>query len=127
MENETMNSLLEAIKESESSQGKQPGFPHAPAGWTREAAVKVARDEGLDLDDNHWETVRALQEFYARHQDSPIVLRELHDALDERFHTKGGKKFLYELFPGGPVAQGCRIAGLKAPAGTTDKGFGSVA
>ena len=122
-----MTSLLEAITESEGSQGRQPGFPHAPAGWPREAALKVARDEGLDLDNGHWETVRALQAYYARHQDGSLNLRELHDALDERFHTKGGRKFLYELFPGGPVAQGCRIAGLKAPAGTTDKGFGSVA
>jgi hypothetical protein len=29
--------------------------------------------------------------------------------------------------PGGPVAQGCRIAGLTAPAGVTDKSFGSSA
>jgi tRNA 2-thiouridine synthesizing protein E len=53
-------------------------------------------------------------------------MRELHDALDENFHGKGGLKYLYQLFPGGPVAQGCRIAGLKAPAGATDKSFGSV-
>jgi len=26
-----------------------------------------------------------------------------------------------------PVAQGCRIAGLKVPRGAIDKGFGSVA
>lgn len=122
-----MTSLLEAITESDGTQGKEPGFPHAPAGWTREFALKMARAEGLDLDDGHWETVRALQAYYARHQNGSLNLRELHDALDEHFHTKGGRKFLYALFPGGPVAQGCRIAGLKAPAGATDKGFGSVA
>jgi len=47
--------------------------------------------------------------------------------LGEKFHRQGGIRHLYQLFPGGPVAQGCRIAGLKAPAGATDKGFGSVA
>jgi hypothetical protein len=31
------------------------------------------------------------------------------------------------LFSGGPVAQGCRLAGLNAPAGAVDRGFGSVA
>jgi tRNA 2-thiouridine synthesizing protein E len=36
-------------------------------------------------------------------------------------------KYLYTLFPGGPIVQGCRLAGLKAPAGATDRGFGSVA
>ncbi|MDH5470718.1 MAG: TusE/DsrC/DsvC family sulfur relay protein, partial [Gammaproteobacteria bacterium] len=28
--------------------------------------------------------------------------------------------------PGGPIAQGCRIAGLVPPAGSKDSGFGSV-
>src|SRR5574341_927751 len=48
-------------------------------------------------------------------------------ALDEKFHRQGGIRRLYLLFPGGPVAQGCPLAGLKAPAGATDRGFGSVA
>ncbi|MEN8176928.1 MAG: TusE/DsrC/DsvC family sulfur relay protein, partial [Pseudomonadota bacterium] len=72
----------------------------------------------------HWEMLRALQEYFARN-DQPNV-RELHDALDEKFHSRGGLKRLYVLFPGGPVAQGCRLAGLEAPAGATDSSFGSV-
>jgi len=122
-----MTSLIVAIMEAESGASKDSQFPHAPGDWTREVALKTARDEGLDLLEDHWEAVRALQEYYARHQDGSLNLRELHDALDEHFHPQGGRKYLYELFPGGPVAQGCRIAGLKAPAGATDKGFGSVA
>ncbi len=53
-------------------------------------------------------------------------MRELTDALDEAFHMNGGIKYLYKLFPGGPLVQGCRMAGLQAPAGAEDKGFGSV-
>lgn len=121
-----MTSLIEAILQAESGAGKDAQFPHAPDGWTREGAVQTARTEGLDLNEDQWEAVRALQEYYARHRDGALNLRELHDALDEHFHAKGGRKYLYELFPGGPVAQGCRIAGLKAPAGATDKSFGSV-
>lgn len=104
-----------------------PTFPHAPAGWSVSEASRAAADEGLQPTDTHWEAVRALQEFFARHDDGPAVnARELHDALDERFHTQGGMKFLYRLFPGGPVAQGCRLAGLEPPAGSVDRGFGSV-
>jgi tRNA 2-thiouridine synthesizing protein E len=104
-----------------------PGFPHAPAGWTRQAGGDTASAEGLQLEDAHWEAVRALQEFFDRHRDDPSInSRALHDALEEHFHAEGGIKYLYSLFPGGPVTQGCRLAGLEAPAGSSDTGFGSV-
>lgn len=103
-----------------------PGFPHAPYDWSRESAEAAAREEGLRLTDDHWRVVRALQEFYARHEDPAINVRELHDALDEHFHPEGGIKHVYTLFPKGPIAQGCRLAGLQPPTGAQDKGFGSA-
>lgn len=104
-----------------------PLFPHAPPEWTPTVAQEVARQENLALSDDHWELVRGLQAFYARHEDAPVTLTELHDALEEKFHHKGGIKYLYTLLPGGPIAQGCRLAGLSAPGGATDRSFGSVA
>jgi tRNA 2-thiouridine synthesizing protein E len=107
-----------------SGTGPSAAFPHAPQDWSEAAATEVAQSEGLTLDDNHWEVVRALQEYFARNAQANI--RELHDALDEKFHAQGGRKFLFKLLPGGPVAQGCRLAGLTPPAGAESKSFGSV-
>lgn len=105
-----------------------PGFPDAPMGWSLEQARELADADGLYLSETHWDVVRALQHYYAQHEGrAAINLRELHDALEERFHGDGGLRLLYRLLPGGPVAQGCRIAGLKAPPQATDSGFGSVA
>jgi TusE/DsrC/DsvC family sulfur relay protein len=103
-----------------------PDFPNAPEGWTQAEATSQAAEDGLSAGNGHWDMVRALQEFYSRHDDPRINSRELHDALEERFHSNGGMKYLYELFPGGPITQGCRLAGLEPPAGSSDKGFGSV-
>ncbi|MGA7801360.1 MAG: TusE/DsrC/DsvC family sulfur relay protein [Gammaproteobacteria bacterium] len=105
---------------------RDPGFPNAPHYWTPATATGVASELGLELQQDHWDTLRALQEYYARHEDGQIQPRDLHDALEERFHGKGGIRYLYQLFPGGPVAQGCRLAGLEPPAGAVDRGFGSV-
>lgn len=102
-------------------------FRHAPLDWSEDKASAIAAQEKLALAEDHWEVVRALQEFYARHHHVAINLRELQDALEEKFHHKGGMKYLYTLLPAGPVAQGCRLAGLAPPAGATDRGFGSVA
>jgi len=105
-----------------------PDFPDAPLDWTREDALQAAQQEGLELTPDHWEIVRALQHYYAHHADDAVInLRELHDALDEHCNAKGGLRYLYTLFPGGPIAQGCRLAGLKAPAIASDSSFGSVA
>ena len=106
--------------------GEAPaGFAHAPPGWSPDAARSRAADEGLELTEDHWEAVRAIHEYCERHPEG-VNVRELHDALGERFHARGGMRYLYLLFPGGPVAQGCRMAGIAAPAGAVDPGFGSV-
>jgi len=103
-----------------------PGFPHAPVDWTRESAEEVSQTEGLALTEEHWQVVRALQEICAHNEAPAMNARDLHDALDEHFHAIGGIKHLYTLFPRGPLAQGCLLAGLQPPAGTQDKGFGSA-
>jgi tRNA 2-thiouridine synthesizing protein E len=100
-------------------------YPHAPADWSLERAVEIARDEGITLSEEHVKVLLDLQDYFANHQ-KPINPRHLHDALDEEYHNDGGIKHLYELFPGGPITQGCRLAGLKVPAYAKDESFGSV-
>ncbi len=119
--------LLETILQSQNGELRgNPGFPHASPDWTTQLAEQLARKEGITLGEEHWELVRALQEYFHRHQEIEINARELHDALDEKFHAKGGIRYLYQIFPGGPVAQGCRLAGLQPPSGASNMGFGSV-
>jgi len=115
---QSMNDILHP------NQPKDPGFPHAPEDWTRATAEATARAEGIQLEPAHWQVIGALQSYFARHERPNV--REIHDALDERFHERGGIKFLYGILPGGPVAQGCRLAGLDAPPGSADSSFGSV-
>ncbi len=121
-----MTSLIDELRTG-GSPARDPAFPYAPEGWTRARALETASEEKLELGEDHWAALRALQEYFARHELTAINLRELHDALDEKFHRQGGIRQMYLLFPGGPIAQGCRIAGLKVPAGAIDRGFGSVA
>jgi tRNA 2-thiouridine synthesizing protein E len=100
-------------------------FPNAPKDWDISIAEAIAKEDGLTLNDDHWELIRALQEYY--HKVEFPQLRQIKDALDEKFHSRGGMKYLYTILPGGPVAQGCRMAGLNVPAGAVDKSFGSIA
>lgn len=100
-------------------------FPNAPTGWSPELARQIAEDDGIDLTDDHWQVISALQEYYEK-VETP-KLRQVKDALDEKFHSKGGIKYLHQVIPTGPIAGGCKLAGLEVPAGAVDKSFGSVA
>ena len=99
-------------------------FGNAPLGWNPALAAQIAEENNLDLTDDHWEAIKGLQEYFSKHDFGKR--RELVDALDEKFHVKGGMKYLYRLFPSGPVAQGCLIAGIQPPSGSIDPSFGSV-
>ena len=119
---QTMDEVMHPTQAGESD----ANFPHAPSDWKKTDAEAVAKAEGVELTADHWDVIRALQGYFSSHHDSRISPRELHDALDEKFHSKGGLKFVYQLLPGGPIAQGCRLAGIHPPAGAVDTGFGSV-
>ena len=99
-------------------------FPNAPDDWSIEDATTEASNLGIDLSDDHWQVVHALHEYFGK--NDTINRRELTDALEEKFHAQGGLKYLYKLLPGGPVAQGCALAGIGQPAGSVDQSFGSV-
>lgn len=113
------NLLLGAAKASD------PNFRDAPEGWTPVQARSLAAAAGLALDDDHWEVIRVLQGCY-KDELKPRI-RLLRDALDARFAGRGGMKYLFAILPGGPIAQGCVLAGVKPPHGATNSSFGSVA
>jgi tRNA 2-thiouridine synthesizing protein E len=46
--------------------------------------------------------------------------------MDNAFSTQGGTRYLYRLFPQGPLTQGTRIAGLPEPANVNNESFGYV-
>ncbi len=103
---------------------RDPTFPDAPDGWTTADAETLAAQNGLSLTDDHWEVIRVLQGAY-RDEAAPR-LRTLCSALKARFKAKGGIEYVYELMPAGPLAQGCRLAGLAPPAGVAEGAEGSA-
>ena len=85
--------------------------------WDEKIAVALAKSEGLDMSDNHWEVVKFLREYYSEYQIAPAV-RVLTKAIGKKLgKDKGNSKYLYELFPYGPAKQACKIAGLPKPTG----------
>jgi tRNA 2-thiouridine synthesizing protein E len=85
--------------------------------WSPELAEALAKDENIELTDDHWEVVNFLRNYYEEYQIAPAV-RVLIKAIKKSLGPdKGNSKYLYELFPYGPAKQACKIAGLPKPTG----------
>jgi tRNA 2-thiouridine synthesizing protein E len=93
--------------------------------WSPRVAQRRAEEEGITLTDEHWAVVFCLRERY-RVQGPARSARELVREMEREFEAEGGRRYLYELFPHGPIVQASRIAGVPLPPGTIDPSFGSV-
>ena len=85
----------------------EEGYLEDPSQWNKDIAAEIAKEEGIELTDKHFEVFD--------------FLRAEHDKgtqLTIRMVGKSGItdiKGLYTLFPGGPLKKSSRIAGIPKP------------
>ena len=78
------------------------GYLLDPEDWNRDVALALAQSVEIDLDDQHWEVVHFVRDFY--------------ENLAQKFGKDVvNRKFLYRLFPYGYGQQACKIAGMRKP------------
>jgi tRNA 2-thiouridine synthesizing protein E len=76
--------------------------------WSKEIAAEIAKEEGIDLTDQHYQVLEFLRS--ASEKGETLTIRKV---------GKSGItdiKGLYKLFPGGPLKHSSRIAGIPKPA-----------
>ena len=120
-----MLDINKAINNARSFESDPDGNLFGLEHWSPLVAQSLAKKEKIDLSDKHWDIIIYLRERYRKQGmagSARVLLRE----LEEEFCNGHGRKELYELFPGGPVSQGSRIAGLPLPPYSSDPSFGSV-
>lgn len=93
--------------------------------WSPRIANRMAEEDGLTLEDDHWAVIYCLREHFRKVGPDWTARQATHE-LEKEFAAQGGRRFLYSLFPRGPVAQGCRLAGLPVPHDTFSRSFGSA-
>jgi tRNA 2-thiouridine synthesizing protein E len=78
---------------------------------------------GIELSDDHWKVIDLVRIRYAQINGTPKA-RDIAEELWSMFQDKGGRKYLYELFPEGPVSTAAELAELPKPLGAEDPSFG---
>ena len=85
--------------------------------WNKDLGEAMATEDGIKLQEDHWEIINFLRDYYEEYQIAPAV-RVLTKAVGKKLgKDKGNSKYLYELFPYGPGKQACKFAGLPKPTG----------
>ena len=85
--------------------------------WNQGMAAVMAKEDGLELGEEHWDVIKFLREYFEKYQIAPMI-KILTKELKKKYgKEKGSTKYLYELYPAGPAKQACRYAGLPNPTG----------
>ncbi|MEE4235867.1 MAG: TusE/DsrC/DsvC family sulfur relay protein [Anderseniella sp.] len=89
------------------------GYLIEPGDWSEDVARALAREENIELSDDHWDAINFMRDFYEENQvaaDARFVIKHLAERMGKDAHKK-----LFELFPYGYVKQACKIAGMRRP------------
>lgn len=84
--------------------------------WSEEVANEIASREQLELNENHWEVIRFVRNFYKEFHKSPAIRPLVNYLKKELGPEKGNSIYLATLFPGGAAKQSTKLAGLPKPA-----------
>lgn len=88
--------------------------------WNERVAEFMARKEGIELTEDHWQVLHFLRKFYFDFGITPMVKILQKHMAEELGPQQASRERLYTLFPEGPSRQGSRIAGLPEPQGCID-------
>ncbi len=94
------------------------GYLVNPDDWNEDIANELAREEGIDLNDEYWPVLNFMRDYYNEHRVPPDVRHVTGYLVKEHGHAKKeAKKIIFTLFPYGYVKQACKISGMKRPRG----------
>ena len=82
------------------------------ADWSEGLAEVIAKEEGIELTEKHWDLMNYLRDEYLNNAGNQPNTRNIIKAMGDKWGNKPSQKDLYELFPKDPSKQGGRIAGL---------------
>jgi len=92
------------------------GYLVNPDDWNEDVAKKLARSEGITLNDEYWLVLNFIRESYLQNGVVPDIRHTIdHLVKIQGGDKKSGKKYLFKLFPYGYVKQACKLAGMRRP------------
>jgi len=80
--------------------------------WDKDVAAAIAREEGIEMAERHWDVVNYLRNEYVDNNANQPNNRAMVKELGKMWGEKISTKTLFDLFPGTPSKQAGKVAGL---------------
>jgi TusE/DsrC/DsvC family sulfur relay protein len=93
----------------------EKGYLCNRACWTPAVAEALAAADGVVLGEDHWAVIRMFQDFFDEYEVEPTMRALVRRVAEQLGSDKANSRFLYALFPDGPILQATRYAGLPRP------------
>ena len=113
------------IDTSQNNELEAKGYLLELESWSEDVARQYADEDGMELTPDHMAVLNYLRKYYDKN-GRDYNARTLLNVMEYEFGQWEGRRRLYQLFPKGPVAQGCKYAGIPLPPNCNDLSFGSV-
>jgi tRNA 2-thiouridine synthesizing protein E len=90
----------------------EDGFIQEPEKWSKDVAEDIAKEEASaqPMTEEHWHLVNYIRDYFQQFEVAPPIRM-----LCKK--TGFDLKRIYDLFPKGPAAGTCKVAGLPKPTG----------
>ncbi|WWO97100.1 MAG: TusE/DsrC/DsvC family sulfur relay protein [Candidatus Dasytiphilus stammeri] len=91
------------------------GFLKNSNDWNELIANQIALEENISLTKEHWDIIYIIRTFYVNFHTVPTVYILVKAISRKLGQKKGNSRYLFRLFPQGPIKQAAKIAGLPKP------------
>jgi tRNA 2-thiouridine synthesizing protein E len=83
--------------------------------WEKSVGEYLAAQDEFDLNQQHWKIIDLVRNIYLKTETTPpmrLLIKVIKNELNENMASS---RYLYQLFPEGPVRLACKYGGLPKP------------
>ena len=91
------------------------GHLACPGDWSPAVAKALARQNGIELGEEHWWLIGFVREYHERYGMPPLMRVVVAELRKRPGRADASSRSLYRLFPEEPIREACRYGGLPRP------------
>jgi len=83
--------------------------------WTKSIGIQLAEQDNLALTEHHWQIILLVRDIYLQTGTTPpmrLLIKAIKNEISDEY---ANSRYLYQLFPDGPIKLASKYAGIPKP------------